>query len=35
MILWGEGKGLILAPKYGENGYIYLIALNTYGVAKR
>ena len=35
VILWGEGKVLILAPKYGEDSYIYLVALNTYGVAKR
>jgi hypothetical protein len=25
MILWGGGKALILAPKYGENSYIYIV----------
>jgi hypothetical protein len=25
MILWGGGKALILAPKYGEDSYIYIV----------
>ena len=25
MILWGEGKVFILAPKYGEDSYTYIV----------
>jgi hypothetical protein len=25
MILWGGGKVLVLAPKYGEDSYIYIV----------
>jgi hypothetical protein len=34
MILWGEGKELILAPKYGEDSYIYIVVYWPYSFAR-